>query len=125
MAIRSTDDGYRSHTSLVEEGQPEFDDLASDKARTGDPQQGPMSPRDHSIAANAFDNTAWYWCLEHEDAEPSDSNCAPDRRLGPYPTREAAEHWKTTVEARNEAWERADESWNDSRDRAARQADRR
>ena len=33
--------------------------------------------------------------------------------LGPYPTREAAEGWRDTVEARNEAWKDEDERWED------------
>jgi hypothetical protein len=54
----------------------------------------------------------WYWCLEHKAAERGDGGCPPDRRLGPYPSREAAEHWKEIVEARNEAWDAADRSWS-------------
>jgi hypothetical protein len=53
----------------------------------------------------------WYWCLKHEAAEPATSSCPPDQRLGPYPTRDAAEHWKETADARNEAWEAADKEW--------------
>jgi hypothetical protein len=53
----------------------------------------------------------WYWCLEHKVAEPADGPCPADRRLGPYPTREAAEHWKERVDARNEAWDAADKEW--------------
>ena len=47
----------------------------------------------------------WWWCLDHETAEPESSSCPPDRRLGPYPSRDAAEHWKERVDARNEAWD--------------------
>jgi hypothetical protein len=53
----------------------------------------------------------WYWCLQHKAAEPASSACPPDRRLGPYPSRDAAEHWKDTVDARNDAWEQADKDW--------------
>jgi hypothetical protein len=59
-----------------------------------------------------MDDQEWYWCLEHEAAERADGGCPPDRRLGPYPSRAAAEHWKEKVEARNEAWDAADKSWN-------------
>lgn len=52
--------------------------------------------------------TEWYWCLEREVAVTADDPCPPDRRLGPYPTREAAENWKQTVEARNEKWDAED-----------------
>jgi hypothetical protein len=53
----------------------------------------------------------WYWCLDHEAAEPSDSDCPPDRRLGPYPSREAAQHWKDKVESRDQTWQAEDEAW--------------
>ena len=53
----------------------------------------------------------WYWCLEHGAAETADGGCPPDRRLGPYPSREAAEHWKEQVESRNQAWDAADKEW--------------
>ena len=50
----------------------------------------------------------WFWCLEHKAAEPGDEGCPPDRRLGPYPSREAAEHWKEQFDARNKAWDDED-----------------
>jgi hypothetical protein len=34
-------------------------------------------------------------------------------RMGPYPTREAAQHAFDTAAARNEAWDEADRRWND------------
>lgn len=58
----------------------------------------------------------WYWCLEHKAAEPADGPCPADRRLGPYPTRDAAEHWKERVEARNDAWDAADKEWEGDED---------
>jgi hypothetical protein len=58
----------------------------------------------------------WYWCLEHKVAEPADGPCPADRRLGPYPSREAAEHWKERVDARNEAWDAADKEWEGDED---------
>ena len=60
-------------------------------------------------------DTEWYWCLAHKTAETADGGCPPDRRLGPYPSREAAEHWKERVEARNEAWDAEDEEWSGER----------
>jgi hypothetical protein len=54
----------------------------------------------------------WYWCLDHSAAEPADGPCPPSRRLGPYPSRAAAEHWKEKVEARNEKWDAEDREWN-------------
>jgi hypothetical protein len=34
-------------------------------------------------------------------------------RMGPYPTRAAAEHAFETAAARNEAWDEADRRWSD------------
>jgi hypothetical protein len=34
-------------------------------------------------------------------------------RMGPYPTREAAQHAFDTAAARNEEWDEADRRWND------------
>jgi hypothetical protein len=59
-----------------------------------------------------MDDHAWYWCLEHNSAVQADDPCPSDRRLGPYPSREAAEHWKEKGEARNQAWDAADKAWS-------------
>ena len=58
---------------------------------------------------------AWFWCLDHQSAEPGEHACPPDRRLGPYPSRAAAEDWKEQFEARNEAWDAADAEWEGER----------
>jgi hypothetical protein len=55
--------------------------------------------------------TDWYWCLDHEAAEPEERACSADRRWGPYPTREAAEHWREQAAARNEQWDADDRAW--------------
>ena len=54
----------------------------------------------------------WYWCQRHERAEPAGQACRALDRLGPYPSREAAENWRETAAARNEAWEDQDEAWD-------------
>ena len=54
----------------------------------------------------------WYWCLDHGAAEPADSGCPPGRRLGPYPSKTSAEHWKEKVEAHNQQWD-AEDAWDD------------
>ena len=41
----------------------------------------------------------------------ADIQAGIDRRLGPYPSRDAAEHWKEQFEARNEVWDAADAEW--------------
>ncbi len=56
----------------------------------------------------------WYWCLDHGAAERAEAGgCAPDRRLGPYASREEAENWKAQFEARNKAWDAADKEWEE------------
>jgi len=32
--------------------------------------------------------------------------------MGPYQSREAAEHWKERVESQNEEWDRDDREWS-------------
>jgi hypothetical protein len=53
----------------------------------------------------------WYWDLRAGRAVPASERGAADDLLGPYPTREAAEHWRERVEQRNEAWDEDDEAW--------------
>ena len=55
----------------------------------------------------------WYWCLDHDAVEPASGTCPPDRRMGPYPSREAAANWKEQVAARNDQWEAEDEAWEE------------
>jgi hypothetical protein len=54
----------------------------------------------------------WFWCLDHGAAVTADDPCPPKRKLGPYPSRTAAENWKQTVEARNEKWDAEDKEWS-------------
>lgn len=53
----------------------------------------------------------WYWDIESNRAVPASERGSDRRTLGPYPSREAAENWRETVEARNEEWNDADEEW--------------
>jgi hypothetical protein len=53
----------------------------------------------------------WYWCLKHQAVEPADSDCPPGQRLGPYPSRAAAEHWREKVAQRNQAWDAEEDDW--------------
>jgi hypothetical protein len=46
----------------------------------------------------------WYWCFKHQKVEGPGESTEMDR-MGPYPSREAAEHWRERVAERNEAWE--------------------
>lgn len=53
----------------------------------------------------------WWWSLTEGRAVRRDERGRDDEVLGPYPTREAAEAWRDTVEARNEEWDDADRAW--------------
>jgi hypothetical protein len=54
----------------------------------------------------------WYWDLKRMKAVTADERGPGDQMLGPYRTRGEALNWKATVEARNDAWDEADEEWN-------------
>jgi hypothetical protein len=75
------------------------------RAADGSPMRG--------VELESMSDQQWYWCLERGVAVTEDDPCPPDRRLGPYPTRAAAENWKQTVEARNEAWDADDKEAGD------------
>lgn len=53
----------------------------------------------------------WYWDLERGVAVPASERGPGDHMLGPYGTKGEAENWKEKVEARNDAWDDADEQW--------------
>jgi hypothetical protein len=53
----------------------------------------------------------WYWDLKRNIAVQADQRGQGDDMLGPYNTRGEAENWKSKVEARNQAWDEADEAW--------------
>ena len=59
------------------------------------------------------DDSEWYWDLERKLAVPAEDRGPGDHMLGPFRTKGEAENWKATVEARNEAWDDADEQWNE------------
>jgi hypothetical protein len=50
---------------------------------------------------------SWYFCVKHQTVE-GDDGCPAKDRLGPYPTREAAEHAIDKVQERNQEWDAAD-----------------
>ena len=52
----------------------------------------------------------WYWCMRHATVEEG-VGCRGSERLGPYPSREAAERWQDKVQERNEAWDEEDRRW--------------
>jgi hypothetical protein len=53
------------------------------------------------------DEHDWYYCLRHHTVELGQV-CPAKDRLGPYATREEAEHALETVRRRNEEWDAAD-----------------
>ncbi|MFN2608089.1 MAG: hypothetical protein ABR511_09360 [Acidimicrobiales bacterium] len=53
----------------------------------------------------------WYWCLRHGRPEPAGEACEAEQRLGPYPSEDAARHWRERVDARNEQWDAEDRRW--------------
>jgi hypothetical protein len=50
----------------------------------------------------------FYFCLEHHAVEEQ-GQCRADNRLGPYPSREAAQHALEKVAERNETADAYDE----------------
>jgi hypothetical protein len=46
----------------------------------------------------------WFYCLKHHTVE-GPVGCRAKDRLGPYETREEAEHALQKVKERNEAWQ--------------------
>lgn len=49
----------------------------------------------------------WFYCFKHDRVETREQ-CRRGDRLGPYESREAAEHWRDRLEARNERWDAQD-----------------
>ncbi len=50
----------------------------------------------------------WYYCFKHKKVETLDE-CHQRDRMGPYPTREEAEHWQDRVAERNEVADEEDD----------------
>ena len=46
----------------------------------------------------------FFYCLTHNSVEEG-PGCRGADRMGPYPTADAAEHWRSTHDAREEAWQ--------------------
>ena len=55
---------------------------------------------------------AYYWCTDHKAVE-DESGCRAEVRLGPFPTREAAEHALQTVAEREQQYDAEDRAWRD------------
>ncbi|MEG3616562.1 SPOR domain-containing protein [Isoptericola haloaureus] len=55
--------------------------------------------------------TQYWYNTETGQVETSKEKSSWTHLLGPYPTREAAEHALENAERRNEAWDAEDEDW--------------
>jgi hypothetical protein len=53
-------------------------------------------------------DTGFYYCLKHHAVEAA-GECPAKNRLGPYETREEAQHALERVAERNEQWRQQDE----------------
>jgi hypothetical protein len=53
--------------------------------------------------------SAFWYCVKHKRVEQDEDMCPPIDRLGPYGTREEAEHALETAERRNEEWDAQDD----------------
>ncbi len=54
----------------------------------------------------------YWWCTDHNAVE-TDEGCRAEVRLGPYPTREAAERALQSVEERNDKLDAEDRAWDE------------
>ena len=54
----------------------------------------------------------FWFCVKHHRVEQGADGCPPIDRLGPYPSREEAEHALEKAAERNEEWD-DDPKWND------------
>lgn len=55
---------------------------------------------------------AYFWCTDHKAVE-DEHGCRAEVRLGPYPTRSAAEHAVESVHERNERLDAEDRAWEE------------
>ncbi|UGQ10615.1 hypothetical protein LO772_27825 [Yinghuangia sp. ASG 101] len=58
------------------------------------------------------DDTKWYYCLRHATAEEG-AGCRAADRLGPYESRQAAEHALESAAERTRTEDRRDADWDD------------
>jgi hypothetical protein len=55
---------------------------------------------------------SFFWCTDHHAVE-GEHGCRAEVRLGPYPSKEAAEHALQSVQERNEQLDAEDQAWRD------------
>ncbi len=64
---------------------------------------------------------SYWWCMKHGQVEEGRTGCANADRLGPYPSREQAEHALESVRERTateDARDAADNDWGRPVDKA-------
>jgi hypothetical protein len=76
----------------------------SDNQLSGDEGAGAGTGESGTSGALGDARGAWYYCFKHGKVETRDE-CHLKDRMGPYPTRADAEHWRERVAARNDAWD--------------------
>jgi hypothetical protein len=54
----------------------------------------------------------WYFCTKHNTVEHGNV-CRSADRLGPYPDRDTASRALEIAKARTEAWDKAEQKWDD------------
>jgi hypothetical protein len=59
---------------------------------------------------------SWWWSLTRNEAEDDDGPTIPKDRMGPYPTKEAAERALLSAKERTEVEDERDRSWRDGDD---------
>ncbi len=57
----------------------------------------------------------FFWCTDHAAVE-DEHGCRMEVRLGPYPSREAAEHALKSVAERNDKLDAEDRAWDADED---------
>lgn len=62
-----------------------------------------------STASGSMPEDRWWYCVRHHTVESDADRCKAADRLGPYETRDEAEHALERVAARNEEWDREEE----------------
>ena len=55
---------------------------------------------------------AYFGCLRHRRVESAADACPENNRLGPYATRDEAEHALAKVAERNAEWDAEDARWS-------------
>jgi hypothetical protein len=56
---------------------------------------------------------SWWWSLTRKQAEDDDGPTVPQDRLGPYGSKEEAEHALEAARERTEAEDERDRKWRD------------